>query len=226
MTTIEETVQATIDQMGTTGKLQQLIVAGVEGAVQEAINKAFCGYGNFTSGVQKAIEEQVEVNLDGIGFAGYNDVVKKVIGESLDGFFYKKAADELKKQMDELLASYPQEIKVSELADKFRDKCIEYKLYDDDAHFTMHVVRSDHLDGYFDIYMDEEPNKEKYSCAFKIRCKEDEVWGVEVEGDKLRHKMFLGPMFGFERFLFHAYTNKVKVVLDTDDPETFYGNSY
>lgn len=217
-------VKQKIDQLAADGAIEQLVSKAIEKAISEAVSDAFGRYGDFTKTIEKGIKETVKVDLSDLGIAGYNDLVSKILRQKLGGYFEETVTKTIEKEMTDLLADFPTSITVSELAEKFREY-VEEEGYES-GNFTFIVERNDRdrMDDYFYLYLDKEEDKDKHRCAYKIRCNKEGVWAVEIDDVKVEKKMFIGPIFNFERFLFHAYANKVIVTIDTDEPETYYGN--
>lgn len=215
-------VKNKIDDMADSGAIEQLVSKAIENAVAEAVKDAFGRYGDFTKTIEKGIKETVKVDLRDLGIPGYNDLVTKILRQKLGTFFEETSTQAIEREMQELLADFPKTITVSELATKFREHVEENE--DGSGHFTFIVKPSDSNDDYFDLYLDDEDDMAWIKCQYHIRCNKEGVWALQINDEKVERKLFIGPCFGFERFLFHAYTNKVIVVLDTEEPETWYGN--
>lgn len=213
-----------ISEMSSTGQFEALISAAAEQAVKKSVDEAFSRYSDFSKSVENALKENIKVDIGDLGIGGYNDLVAKIIKSKLGDFFEKTATKQICESMDLLLKEFPSTIKTSEIADMFRKRCAEEN---ESGEFTFILSRNESigLGGYFDIYLDEAPGKDKYQCAYHIRAKPD-VWAVSIGGMAAEKKMFMGPLFDFERFLFHAYANKVVISVDDETPSTFYGNEY
>lgn len=213
---LEEVVQKKMASMIEDGSIEKKIEEQLEKTINKSIEDIFCSYGDFTKKLKEELQKVVCIN-DDLGLPGYGDLVTKIVRIQLGAHMEKQVADHVAGYIDTLLANYPAEITISELADKFK----EY-VRDDDItecrEITFLVEDSGSVDGYFYIYMDEVRDKDKHSCMYQLCCKEDEVWSVQINGwrvDASKH-LFAGCLFGFEEFVFHAYTNKIKVIRDTD----------
>lgn len=221
---ITQLVQNHIAKMSEDGTIEKIVTDKVTAAIEASIGDAFGSWSPFRKAIEAGIKETVKVDLKDLGIPGYNDLVRKILTERLAAFFEQKALTGIQEEMDRLLADFPQTVTVSKLAEMFRNHVEEHE-HDrtDSGNFTFRIKRSDHTDGWFDIYLDPEDGKEWYSCKYKLRCNPEGIWSCQIDGDDTRKKLFMGPFYDFERFVFHAYTNKVIIEVDTEDPETYYG---
>lgn len=64
-----------------------------------------------------------------------------------------------------------------------------------------------------------------YSCAIHgAVTKNGEVYGLTFGDANMKDRMFLGPKYGFERFIFQLHAAKTKLELDEDAITTSYGD--
>ena len=222
MPDIVEIINARIEEMTKNGVFEEVIGDAVERAVKERVQNVLTGYGDFGRSLEKQIQEACGVDKD-LGLPGYHEVLAKIIQRQLHTYFEEKAAKEFEKYINELLDNYPKEVKLSDLIDKFNEYCIahEYLKQEDGVPTIIVDYSRDHLvDGYFSVHLDPEKGKTKHTCMYELRCnKEGEVWGLHIaewHSYESGRQLFRGPLFDFEAFLFHAYANRVKIILDED----------
>lgn len=223
-TDINQLVQNQLAKMTADGAIEKIVTEKVSAAIEASIGEAFGSWSPFRKAIEQGIKDTVKVDINDLGIPGYNDLVRKVLKERLGDFFEKKALIGIQAEMDSLLADFPQTVTVSKIADMFREH-VETHEYDrhEEGSFTFIIRRSEYnSDGWFDIYLDPEGGKDWIRCQYSLRCKPEGVWACHIDGDDTKRKLFMGPFYDFERFMFHAYTNKVIVEIDTEDPETHY----
>lgn len=212
---LDKIVQKKVASMMEDGTIEKKIEAELEKTINKSIEDIFCSYGDFTKSLKDQIQKVVCIN-DDLGLPGYGELVTKIVRTQLNAHMEKQVADHVAGYIDKLLAKYPSEIKISELCEQFKEYVSEDSCSESNE-ITFTITESKEADGYFDIYMDEERNKDIYSCKYQLRCREDAVWSVQIDGWRVKpssKQLFAGCLFGFEEFLFHTYTNKVKVVRD------------
>lgn len=212
-----DVVQKKMASMVEDGTIDKKIEEQLEKAINKSIEDIFCSYGDFTKKLKDEMQKVICIN-DDLGLPGYSELVTKIVRAQLNAHMEKQVADHVAGYIDKLLNKFPSEITISELVETFKEYVRDEEA-GEDRDITFIVEDSADLDGYFDIYMSEESCKDRHSCKYMLRCKEDEVWSINVNGWRVQpssKQLFAGALFGFEEFLFHAYTNKIKIVRDTD----------
>ena len=219
MDQLKEAVAAAFDKVVASGAIEEAINKSIASAVNSAINEQLRDYSDFGKALKAKVATLVEINLDEIDIPSYRqlvgDIVKKRVGAVMSAEFTEK----LDKDIAELLAPAPAEITLENLLEEFKaSKKDAHNAYELSGNrFTLIIERNERLDGYMDVYLDEEPQKEKYSCDIHFRIKDaGEVWGLKLNGDDLKNKIFVGPMFNFEKRLFQMYTAKTRLIIEAD----------
>ncbi len=220
MDQLKDAVTVAFDNIVASGAIEAAIQEQIGKAVTSAIKDQISGYNSdFSKKINERVKALIDVNLDEIDLPSYRqliaDIIKKRVGAAMTAEFTEK----LDKDIGELLQPAPAEITLENLLE-------EFKASKKDAHnahelsgnrFTLIIERNERLDGYMDVYLDEEPRKEKYSCDIHFRIKDaGEVWGLTLNGDDLKNKIFVGPMFNFEKRLFQMYTAKTRLIIEAD----------
>jgi len=229
VTDIAKVVGDKINQMVNDGLVDKVIEDAIEKAVTDKLQSVLTGYGDFSKNLETQIQEAV-CSKD-LGLPAYHHTICRVLRTQMDAYFEKDASEQFANYVQELLSKYPKEIKLTDLIERFKeyaadeDRSDNYYSEDEFSGTCKIVHNSGALSKRFDIYLDIERGKDKYECEFQLRCDEDGlVWAVQIgqfKPYKPGKQLFTGPLFHFEAFCFHAYTNKAKVILDTEEYDEY-----
>ena len=220
MDQLKEAVAAAFDKVVASGAIEEAIHKQIGVAVTAGISEHLRDYSAFGKALKEKIGTLIEIDLDKIDLPSYRqlagDIIKKRVGAVMSAEFTEK----LDKDIAELLAPAPATITLQELLDEF----IESKKDAWNAHqlrgekFTLNINRSENCDGYVDVSIDEDPNQGRHSlCTIHLRIAGDgEVWALSLGGADIKNKIFVGPLFNFEKRLFQMYTAKTRLIIDAD----------
>jgi len=222
---IEETIAAAIAVAMAPERLQAVIEKQVAEVTDRAIKDAFSTYGDFSKTVASAVKSLVPHELSMDGAANWNHAIGQHIAQRLMAVNDQRIAQALNPILDQLLATPPAELKVSELV----QKAIEYwgEEYGDSRHGqpTIIVERRDTgiTSGYWGLALDKEGGKSEYSCAIRIQVSDQgHVYSLKVNEREIKTTKFAGPFYNFEAYLFQLYTGGTKLILDTEDFSDVY----
>ena len=208
-------------KMASDGTIRSMVIKATEDVVAKAVKDVIGGH-KFERQLEAAMEEAFKVDLGQLGIDGYNALVMQVIKNKLSAFLAKSGAGMIEKEMEDLLTSHPAEIKASELFEKFCEQCAEDIEERESSECTI-IVDQNRAYGRFDIYLDKGEGVGWSCCQYSLRCHKDgAVWAVKVDGDDPRKTLFLGPTYNFDRLVFHAYSAKMRIILDETCPSAYY----
>ena len=219
MDQLKEAVAAAFDKVVASGAIEEAIHNQIGAAVTASINEHLRDYSDFGKALKAKIGTLIEVDLDTIDLPSYRQLVGDIIKKRVGAVMTTEFTEKLDKDISELLQPAPAEITLENLLEEFKaSKKDAHNAYELSGNrFTLIIERNERLDGYMDVYLDEEPHKEKYSCDIHFRIKDaGEVWGLKLNGDDLKSKIFVGPMFNFEKRLFQMYTAKTRLIIEAD----------
>ena len=219
MDQLKEAVAAAFDKVVASGAIEEAIHNQIGAAVTASINEHLRDYSDFGKALKAKIGTLIEVDLDTIDLPSYRQLVGDIIKKRVGAVMTTEFTEKLDKDISELLQPAPAEITLENLLEEFKaSKKDAHNAYELSGNrFTLIIERNERLDGYMDVYLDEEPHKEKYSCDIHFRIKDaGEVWGLKLNGDDLKNKIFVGPMFNFEKRLFQMYTAKTRLIIEAD----------
>jgi len=212
------------------GAIEAAIQDQVGKAITSAIKDQISGYNSeFGKKINEKVKTLIDINLDEIDLPSYRQLIGDVIKQRVGAVMSTEFTEKLDKDICELLQPVPAEITLENLLGEFvaskRDAYNVYELSGND--FTLIIERSERADSYVDIYIDEEPSKQKYSCDIHLRIKgEGEVWAIKLNGDDLKNKIFVGPLYNFEKRLFQMYTTKTRLIIAAGATEDDFDTTF
>jgi hypothetical protein len=233
MQDLQNAIAASFDKIASAGKIEEMIEKQLTETIGGIIKDSLRSYSDFGKALEEKVKAAVNVDLRNLELPGYNDVILKIIERQVAGQLEGSIAKNVEKQISELLAPPPAEIKLSELLNEFiKSKsqdaaCLCYGR----ERISLHIERSDAVAGYVGIYFDEKDGVSKYSCNIQLNVTDDgSVFGIKINEHDPKKTLFVGPLFGFERRLFQLYAAGTKLIVDgdsEDDFDTHYpGNDY
>lgn len=227
MNELKNAVAAAFDNVVTSGAIEAAIEKQLASTIESAIKEQFSSYGDFSKAIKEKISTLVDVDLAEIDLPSYRDLVGKIIQTRVGAVMNEQFATQLDKDMCELLSPAPATITLEALLEQFVKSKLDYGDHLRGQPFTLHIERDQSnitsFNSYVDLYMDPDEDTDKYRCAFHIRIKGDgEVWALTVGGNDVKNKIFMGPLFSFEKSLFQMYTGKTKIIIRVDaTPDDF-----
>ena len=226
---IEATIAAALESALSPDRLRETIEKKVSEVADRAIADAFSSYGEFGKTVKTAIAELLphSVNIDGA--ASFQHIISRVISDRIAAVNDERMRQALDPMLRDLLVAAPATIKLSELVDQALEQWKSWHDYSSDfgQQPTIIVEReASSITGslHHRIYMDWREGKSKYSCgvSMALHGEPGEVYSLEFDKKPAGEKLFVGPLYSFERTLFHLYTGKTKIVVDRTDFDDVY----
>ena len=221
MKEMQAAIETAFKQMVESGALNKVITESVEKSVTSVIKQTFESYSPFQKALTENVNKSLVINFDDLGLAGYNDMLLKIIKSRVDASIFKTAEKQITEGMDELMASPPAEVKLSDLVKEFRKYAAEDR--PPDSEISFHCKDSDSSTGYFQCAMDEKSGKPHYDCGYRFAVTDKgEIYSLKFphEGDVTKG-LFVGRRFGFEKTLFQLWACKTKMVMDVDDVDAY-----
>jgi hypothetical protein len=219
---LEQSVRAALTAALDPERVGAIINEAVRKTVDEAIKSTFTGYRTpFTEQVNSAIKQLVphELNID--GQAKFMHTIKEVIVKRVTEYQDGQIAQVLSPMLDKLLEPIPTEVKFSDLVAKMT-ACWKDSHINDGAYGpTVYVEKSTWNDDVHYVYMDPKHHAEgiysKPSGKCRVRFhvnKDGTIYGLSISDAKIENSMFVGSMYGFERYLFALYTGQCRIIMD------------
>lgn len=195
--------------------------------LQTAIESATGHSSEFRKRVDAAMLKAIQLHED-ICIASYNDAILKIIERQLDGAVHDAIDSEVAGRMKELLQPVPASIKLSKLAEDYReylkDKSSSGCFCHGESVMTF-VKEEQSTSGFVHYGLDDEPNKSIRKCEIQFGLYKSKVYSLTFDSSEIEKRLFVGPIYGFHRTLFQMKAAQTEVVIDCEpgDVELDYG---
>jgi hypothetical protein len=218
---IEEKTKEIIES----GYIEELIKTNLEKTTGEIIEKALSSYSDFGKELKEKVSKSFKLDMDKLSIPEYHTMMMSYIKDEID--LYMK--NDLRSKTQERIGGFfkpleRDEYKITEIVEAFKyavkeDEYISSNEYYEEKEIT--CIIDDPKDGYIDIYLDPEEGTKKFNCEWQIRIKEDGIWHITSGRDGELHRARNIILTGFERLLFQMYSQKVKIINDSEDIDTY-----
>lgn len=218
MKELETAIVAAFTKMAETGAIEKIVAEKIAKTVDSILDDALRSYSDFGKQLKETINASLHVDMKGLSLTGYNDIILKIIKAKLDNSIEIVGAARIEKELEELLAAPPAEIKLSELVEQLKNGRTGGDWYQCTC-----IVDWGSNDGWGRIYLDEDGDKSKRDCDHELAfTKDGEIYSISIDGRDPSKKLFIGPFYSFERSLFQMYVAKTKLIVDENEVETYY----
>jgi hypothetical protein len=216
------------------GLLEQEIAKNIDALIVETARGIFQSHNEVGKQIKEKMKEAILPGLNSIGdFPTYHEFVMNRIKIAAKGFHDARLADVVDAELKEVFSEIPEQITLSWMVKKLVNHASQYG---SDDHITL--IIEDWSDKYswakpnenISVYLDDEQNKPKLHCDFKLDLRLDkdsglyDISGILVDEKKPGERLAIGNLYGYEKILFNIYAMKGKVSLDNgldaDDYET------
>ena len=232
---IAQTADAVVGQMVrdylATPEAAAYMKSKVHDCVKRHLDAALASYSELGKQIETAVENALRIDGQ-LDLPSYNEMIIKFVELQVQHLtadaIQKTAASRLK----ELLTPAPTKIKLSELLEQYRqqlkdeqdDGCVCYG-EDDDLNISCRVTAHEH-GGYRGIELREKASERTAAIYIGI-TKENKVYYIRFRDQAVETRMFVGPVYGFERMIYQM--KAAGTIIEIDDYEnvdTYYGNSH
>lgn len=205
-------------------KLIPLLEAQAEKTIEKIISDALGSWGFLTKQIEAQFKENLKVDIGNL--AEYNDLISHAISDEVGKYLGKQVGVELtEKAMKHIKKGNEYtEISLQEILDKLKEAIGEdYHRFDlaenherrDEFELSLHIEESEYGSKWISI--DSNEGKSRYECQFRFAVSDDDghAFGYTSEQKYLRDHA------GFERFMYALCMNKVRVTMDSYDPDDY-----
>lgn len=200
--------------------VEKVVKTRLEKTIEDIVDETFRGWSTFGKKLKNHVEENLNVDIQRLNLQGYNTMVLNEVEKQLDSIITTQGIEKMKENLQEMLSNAKKEYTLSEIIEEFKadindkDDCGEC--------ITLHIEKS-YSSMY--IYLDEEEDKYKYSCAYKICLDTDrdgKVWSVRIKDKEFKNTVIMGGLYGIDKLLFKIYSSGAKIILDKGiDPDMY-----
>lgn len=220
MQEMKEAVASAFERLIAVGAIEKAIQERLEKTVTETIREELGSYSDFGKQLKEQVKDALQVDFSKLGIPGYNDFILKIIRRQVEADVSNTIAQHIEKQVTDLLAPAPGEIKLSELVAQFieANKPDGYSCScDDPSRITLNVEESQYGSQW--ISLDKESGKDRYSCSIRFAVSNDDgkIFALRVDGQEIAKTLFVGDMYRFERSIFQMHVAGTKLIVDGDE---------
>jgi hypothetical protein len=223
MIDLNKVINQSMTKIEEEGFVEKVVKKRLEETVSSIVDDLFRSYSDFGKDLKNEVSQQLNINLKELNLAGYNTMVLNAVKEKLDEAIHIQGTEKIKETLDELLSDVKKEYTLSELIDEMKNKANEYGEYNGQE-ISFHIDPRRDILTFIDF--DEEPNKDKYQCKYKIWVNSETgiIAGAEIRDRKFDNRVIMGGLRGFEETLFKIYTTGPKLIIDEHKVDVEYGD--
>lgn len=207
--------------------------AAAEKCIVKVLNDAIASATGYSSDFRKQVDaamlKALQLN-EGVEIASYNDAILKVIERQVEHATADAIERQVAARMKDLLRPVPAEIKLSELVEEYRKHLKGKRSAGCDCHGDARMTFAHETpSGAFHYYsLDPEPGQPPNRCEVRFGVYQGKVFFLSFESAEVEKRLFVGPLYGFHRFLFQLKAANATLVLDCgpDDVDLSYGDDY
>lgn len=206
---------------------KKVITEAVGKCVKSAVDSA-TGYGSaFSKALQQAVTAKLAVPAD-FDLPAYHDHITKVVLAVVKDGMDKAVAAQVESRLKEVIRPVPASIKLSEIAEEYR-KDRKERIEGGDSGDENITIRVKKNDGFVYLDMDERERTPDHKCEIRLGVYKGKIFSLSFGGRQIEKELFVGNVYGFERFLFQLRAANTEIVEDLDEVEgvsTYVGHDY
>ena len=225
-----------LEQMKNDKVIEKQIEESIETVITKAVKDACEDY-SFKRKISEKIETEVSGIVNDVGFTGYNQFIADTFGEIINGVLKEDIKNKVLHTFDSIFINKVDKIKMSEIAEKYREMMMEMDDSDKYEHGNNFHVSFDEKEDADDfrwitvIFALESQSKgygynrsdsSEDKLEMRIHNYKDgdfEISSVSYENKDLSKLNELRYMSEFESFIASLYFNKTKIELDIDEDD-------
>lgn len=215
MNDLAQLAHDSLAQLFESGKVKEMIDKQVESTLQQVIKSSIETYSPFGKALAEHIKSLLPAEFKELELDNYNQFVMNMIQQKLGLLQNAEMRADIEKMLDEMFKAAPAEIKLSQFSESVREHFKDSN-YSNNEHFTFRLE----IDGQWThIDIDEEPDKQKYACEYRVSARNGEVYSLRINGEDPKKTLFIGPHYNFERTLMQMFYGKTKLIIDCDEDD-------
>lgn len=219
-TSLSDFIVAEVHRRTSEEALRDKIGVNLNKLIEEAVRAAF-SWGDLNKQITKAVEHAlaIEGRLD---LPSFGNTVMALLRQKLDETVNQHIAARLDAEMTEILSLAPKEVKLSEVVKQMIADLDPDDRYGTDV--TCIVEESTAVAGYFNVYLDEEDGKAKYSCDTRLQIdSEGRIFNLVMDQKDAKTTLRMGA-YGWKKPIFTAYCCGSKFIVDDQHVSTNIGD--
>ncbi|AIY82201.1 hypothetical protein U728_3767 (plasmid) [Clostridium botulinum 202F] len=233
---INAIVNNKLKEMEENNTIEKVLEENIEKAIIKGIEGALDSY-SLKHQIEDKVEKQVSEVVSEIGFTGYNGFIAEKIKMITEEVCRKDVAEKIQKTFNDILVIKRENIKLSEIFEKYRDYMNESTDEEDKyslENFWVDIEESEY--GWITYKMArEKPERSYYRddenyIEFTVYPDRDDkkigsMNTVYIGDKRLENTFKLGNMTEIESLITNIYYNKTPIIIDIegdDDIETYF----
>lgn len=232
----EQPAQATADDVVlrmvrdylATPEAEALLRSKVHDSVKRHIDSALASYGDLGKKIEAAVQKALAIHGD-IDLPSYNEMIVLFVEQQVQDLAAQAIQKTAASRLKELLLPAPERIKLSELLEQYRsqlkaeqdDGCVCYG--DDDELSFSCTITDREIGGFRGISLREKASNRADDIYIGVTS-EGKVYHLRFANTEVERRMFIGPVYGFERMLYQMKASGTLVEIDDySRVDTYYG---
>ncbi len=206
------------------GAIELAIEKQLTETVNSVISTHLRSYSPFAKLLEERVSKALQVDFDKIDLPSYGDMILKIVRAKVAEHADEQLAKTVQDELGKLLVKAPEQITLTDLVAQFIEHNTD-RYNGGEQHESITLIVEDATYGSRWIYMDPEPDKDKYECAirFLLSNQDQKISALRLDRKEVSKTIFVGPLYGFERSLFQMHTAGTKLVgadeyIDTNYP--------
>lgn len=225
MQALEKIVADSFAKIVESGAIEKAIEQKLGETIVNIVQNELRDYSDFSKTLKEHVKTSLQVNFDKLDLPSYNDLILRVIRQTVLSKSELLIQQNFVPQIEMLLAPAPSEIKISKLIANF----IEYSKSDDCScsgpdQISLIIETTDYNSKW--VSFDKDPNKMPHQCAYRFGVSDSDghMFALRIDDAEVKKYLYVGEFYNFERDLFQMYAAKTKVIFDADadDIDTSY----
>ncbi len=226
---ISKVIAEKMEQMQKDRVIEVKIEQTLEKVILDTISSELRSYA-FTRTIADEVKKSIGDVASELGLGAYNAFIAKKVKDIVTGMYEADMAEKVTEALSNTLLKKYDEVKLSEIFDKYRDWLFAYvdesEKYER-QHFCCDLeVRENGAFKHYEITLSEEKltcSTDRADISFKICQYGNEKSYINflcLDGNIMENTTRFGVLTEFEAFLLNLYYNKTPIILDVDDVDT------
>jgi DNA-binding Lrp family transcriptional regulator len=224
---IKEIFDNKVKQLEESGIIEKALGDAIEKTVLKAIDDALDGY-SLQRSIEDKISREVSEVVSDLGFTAYNSFIVEKLKAITEGACREDIAQKIQKLFDEMLVVKRDNIKLSEICEKYREWICEDVDEQEKYDLQRFYVSISQADSPFDWitikFAKEEPKRYGDThIEFTVHRNHDKTTGrlgrVVIDGYNVKEKINFKSMSDIELLLINLVYNETPIIIDVEDDD-------
>lgn len=218
-----EMMTAAVASLIASGKVQKRIEEAVEKSVLSVLDQMICPHGYFGEMIKKGVRENSTACV--VNFPDYGGFIARRVEAALAAKAEQDLSDTVNAMVRNITESCPRDITLTKLVSQYK-KWIRKRSRETNKDGTCYcdVKVTDHgIDGFLYIALHPKRVSSEFEAHVRIGLhKRDDKWVVfslNIDRVDQKDRIFIGPLYDFERTIFSLYQCEGEIKIDCNASE-------